>query len=627
MSILKIRDENGNIIEIPVLKGDKGEDGKDAVTDQTYDPSSKNAQSGKAVAEAVGNIRLHDFAFEDSTAYIMELLKPFTPQGTPIRSIRLLGDGKTIARNSDLVDDKTYRAWNHGTKEDKINIEIGSGITEIREGAFRDLKPTINKVNFSNAKSNLVIGKNAFAYNDLNGEFELPNTFDIKKFAFIGNPCGIKWKSNYSSSVNEPILNNLEKHITQRNEEYKNISYSNSNVYKSGCILCQMLILLEDLTNAEVTIEELVLLARNNAFVVNKFTSNTITDVTVDNEKMLGLSLTGKEATDTKTSTVADRKYHNLKFTFTANTDGQTFTVEKYFRDTKKSETITDSLSVADLSSVYGISFGGSLTVGDSIIVAVYPYEATSGGTNTDFIKFVADKYNLSCTVLERPIDLKQHNEFLLSQLSKDVYIVDSTGGHNISIRGCNANGDVYVVDTEDKTLNQHTQDLQYVFAEKLPSTVDEFPLNTFKIMHKVHYKNLWIPITGKEEWTTAKGVTFRIVDGIFEVYGTPTSTLNTKLYNEAKDFTITPNKPYTMFGDVNHITVDTTKIDVLKTSDNLAVFAPKENVTSFNALNFKFNMTANKSLGTVDNPTTFKCMVVEGDYFERGLTFFPYEE
>lgn len=42
------------------IKGDKGEQGiqgvagKDAVTDQTYDPNSPNAQSGVAVAEAIG---------------------------------------------------------------------------------------------------------------------------------------------------------------------------------------------------------------------------------------------------------------------------------------------------------------------------------------------------------------------------------------------------------------------------------------------------------------------------------------------------------------------------------------------------------------------------------------------
>lgn len=37
-------------------KGEQGEKGKDAVTDQTYNPQSENAQSGKAVAEAVATI-------------------------------------------------------------------------------------------------------------------------------------------------------------------------------------------------------------------------------------------------------------------------------------------------------------------------------------------------------------------------------------------------------------------------------------------------------------------------------------------------------------------------------------------------------------------------------------------
>lgn len=36
-------------------KGEKGENGKDAVTDQTYNPESENAQSGKAVAKAVAD--------------------------------------------------------------------------------------------------------------------------------------------------------------------------------------------------------------------------------------------------------------------------------------------------------------------------------------------------------------------------------------------------------------------------------------------------------------------------------------------------------------------------------------------------------------------------------------------
>ena len=53
MSILKVKNKKGEWIEIPAIKG---EDGKDAVTDQTYNPESENAQSGKAVAEAIGNI-------------------------------------------------------------------------------------------------------------------------------------------------------------------------------------------------------------------------------------------------------------------------------------------------------------------------------------------------------------------------------------------------------------------------------------------------------------------------------------------------------------------------------------------------------------------------------------------
>lgn len=37
-------------------KGDTGADGKDAITDQTYNPESENAQSGKAVAEALKTV-------------------------------------------------------------------------------------------------------------------------------------------------------------------------------------------------------------------------------------------------------------------------------------------------------------------------------------------------------------------------------------------------------------------------------------------------------------------------------------------------------------------------------------------------------------------------------------------
>lgn len=70
-SILRVKDDKGNIINIPAIKGDKGDnyvltpedkqeianmvDVETVVVDQSYEPESKNAQSGKAVAQALLN--------------------------------------------------------------------------------------------------------------------------------------------------------------------------------------------------------------------------------------------------------------------------------------------------------------------------------------------------------------------------------------------------------------------------------------------------------------------------------------------------------------------------------------------------------------------------------------------
>lgn len=56
MPILRVKDKNGKWRSIPAIKGDRGpqgEPGKDALTDQSYDPKSSNAQSGIAVAEGI----------------------------------------------------------------------------------------------------------------------------------------------------------------------------------------------------------------------------------------------------------------------------------------------------------------------------------------------------------------------------------------------------------------------------------------------------------------------------------------------------------------------------------------------------------------------------------------------
>ena len=57
MAILTIKDAQGNIHEVLAIKGEKG---KDAVTDQKYDPASKNAQSGVAVSQALKTLQTAD---------------------------------------------------------------------------------------------------------------------------------------------------------------------------------------------------------------------------------------------------------------------------------------------------------------------------------------------------------------------------------------------------------------------------------------------------------------------------------------------------------------------------------------------------------------------------------------
>ena len=47
---------NDKGLENPAPVNIKGRNGKDAIIDQTYNPTSENAQSGIAVAEAVGDI-------------------------------------------------------------------------------------------------------------------------------------------------------------------------------------------------------------------------------------------------------------------------------------------------------------------------------------------------------------------------------------------------------------------------------------------------------------------------------------------------------------------------------------------------------------------------------------------
>ena len=118
MSILKIRDENGNIIEIPALKGekgDKGDDGSIINLDQTYNPESENAQSGIAVAEAL-NKAVSTSLFEVVTIDANEEVEEeFT---NILNDKSAFTDGKMVHYNTGEIIDST----NYSCTYDYISI-------------------------------------------------------------------------------------------------------------------------------------------------------------------------------------------------------------------------------------------------------------------------------------------------------------------------------------------------------------------------------------------------------------------------------------------------------------------------------------------------------------------------
>lgn len=114
--------------QLAALVGPKGDKGDPAVTDQTYSPDSENAQSGKAVAEAVSDK-------QDSLV-----------SGTNIKTINnqsILGSGNiTIEGGSDVEVDQTYAP----TSE---NAQSGKAVNEAVE-------PKLDKPNTQGAPGQIL---------------------------------------------------------------------------------------------------------------------------------------------------------------------------------------------------------------------------------------------------------------------------------------------------------------------------------------------------------------------------------------------------------------------------------------------------------------------------------------
>ena len=80
-------------------KGEKGDSGKDALTDQTYNPRSKNAQSGQAVAEALLSIQTD----ENGSSIIVD--QTFNPESENAQSGKAVDEAiKIQALNSKLAE-------------------------------------------------------------------------------------------------------------------------------------------------------------------------------------------------------------------------------------------------------------------------------------------------------------------------------------------------------------------------------------------------------------------------------------------------------------------------------------------------------------------------------------------
>ena len=109
-------------------KGEKGDAGKDAVTDQTYNPESSNAASGKAVAEAVNG----------------RMPKPTVLVDAPIKTVSVMGhqDYTTITDpdttiNEYIANDSAFIdvIVDDGTVWSKENVEAANGCIPTRDNS------------------------------------------------------------------------------------------------------------------------------------------------------------------------------------------------------------------------------------------------------------------------------------------------------------------------------------------------------------------------------------------------------------------------------------------------------------------------------------------------------------
>lgn len=168
------------------IQGDKGEDGIIVNLDQTYNPTSENAQSGKAVAEALENKvdKVFGKGLSSCDYTIIEKAKVAAFQYTTTGGIEVVSSAKGTANNSVATKGYVDKAVN--------NIEVDQTYNSTSENAQsgKALAPI-----FSNALKSTVMG-NTVTIDDVS-----PITHDLKvKLSGIEDFSGVTI-SRYSKNL------------------------------------------------------------------------------------------------------------------------------------------------------------------------------------------------------------------------------------------------------------------------------------------------------------------------------------------------------------------------------------------------------------------------------------------
>lgn len=132
-------------------KGDKGSDGLTPEADQTYNPESPNAQSGIAVAEALGYEVIGDITLTESTNIVS-----FTENISNYKDFLFLFEG-TVAQNGTL---RFSTGFNLGTA-----VYFANNISALASALATDTYFWWNRINFVKTYNGTDYFENGFAYN------------------------------------------------------------------------------------------------------------------------------------------------------------------------------------------------------------------------------------------------------------------------------------------------------------------------------------------------------------------------------------------------------------------------------------------------------------------------------